>query len=69
MISQFQMVVFRKWRMTHNTDKHHQTGDVNDVCYDVVNPKVLNENLLLRRRDYRRAKLVLKTEINCLVAR
>ena len=32
-------------------------------------PKVLNENLLLRRRDHMRAKLILRAEINCLVAR
>ena len=36
MLSQFRMVVFSKWRMTHNTYKHNQTGDVNALYYDAV---------------------------------
>ena len=32
-------------------------------------PKALNANLILRLRDYARTKLILRTEINCLVAR
>ena len=37
-LSQFRMIVHSKWRVYCNADKHHRSGDINDLGFDVVTP-------------------------------
>ena len=35
-LSQFRMIAHSKWRMTYDTAKYHKSGNIEDLCYDVI---------------------------------
>ena len=39
MLSQFRMIVHSKWKVYHSADKFHESGNINDLGFDVETPQ------------------------------
>ena len=68
-LSQFRMIEFSKWRITHDTAKFHRTGNADDLCYEVTTSQgynckfSLNPQGLHVRKIKRRDNNVFGTEV------
>ena len=35
-LSQFQMIIYSKWRMTYDVTKYYKSSNIEDLCYNII---------------------------------